>query len=147
MNGHPIHPSASFVGLDSCQCLLAVSPLADFLHPLFANSRAFCPALPRKRFGPFPGHPRSFTPTLLREGQYHLLVAHRAAAVRLLVLLPLVAHDVRCLLATPINPFRGPFGPSSLSPLLRPLLTSAVRSGSIARPSVSIPRPTADLPR
>ena len=31
--------------------------------------------------------------------------------------------------------------------LIRPLLTSAVRSGSITRPSVSTPRQTADLPR
>ena len=31
-DGHPIHASAPFVGLDSCQCLLAVFPLADFLH-------------------------------------------------------------------------------------------------------------------
>ena len=38
---------------------------------------------------------------LLQEGQLEL------------VLLPLVAHELRCLLATPINPLRGPFGPSS----------------------------------
>ena len=53
VDGHPVHASASFVGLDSCQCLLAVFPLADFLHQLFANGRAFCPTLRRKRFGPF----------------------------------------------------------------------------------------------
>jgi len=49
--------------------LLAVFPPADFLHPRFANGRAFRPAFRRKRFGPFPGYPGSFTPTLLPEGQ------------------------------------------------------------------------------
>jgi hypothetical protein len=51
---------------------------------------------------------------------------------------------MRCILAFPINPsvsglpvgacfasMRGPFGPSALACLIRPLLTSAVRSGSI----------------
>jgi hypothetical protein len=47
---------------------------------------------------------------------------------------------LRCLLAFPLNPWRGPFGPSFLAELLCPLLTSAVRSGSIPRPSVSVPR-------
>jgi hypothetical protein len=40
LNGHPVKTSASLVGLDSCQCLLAVFPLADSLHQLFANGRA-----------------------------------------------------------------------------------------------------------
>jgi len=53
LDGHPVHAGAPFVGLDSCQCLLAVFPLADFFHQLFANGRAFCPALRRERFGPF----------------------------------------------------------------------------------------------
>ena len=69
LDGHPVDTSAPFIGLDSCQCLLAVFPLADFFHQLFANGRAFCPALRRKRFGPFIGYPRSFTPTLFHEGQ------------------------------------------------------------------------------
>ena len=64
-----------------------------------------------------------------------------------LVLLPLVAHESRRLLAAPINPLRGPFGPSALACLLRPLLTSAARSGRIASPSVLNPGQTADLPR
>jgi hypothetical protein len=42
-----------------------------------------------------------------------------------LVILPLSAHESRCLLTAPINPLRGPFGPSSVAGLLRPLLTSA----------------------
>ena len=50
----------------------------------------------------FKPHPRSFTPTLVREGQLQL------------VLLPPVAHESRRLLAAPINPLRGPFGPSLL---------------------------------
>ena len=52
LDSHPIHARASFVSLDSCQCLLAVFPLADFLHQLFANGRAFGLALRHKRFGP-----------------------------------------------------------------------------------------------
>ena len=68
-------------------------------------------AFRRKRFGPFPRSLWSFTPLLLGKGQL------------VLVFLPLVAHRVlrptcRSLL----------FGPSSLSRLLRPLLTSAARS-------------------
>src|ERR1035438_5230873 len=83
------------VGLDSFQCPLAVFPLADVLHRRFANGRAFSPALRRKRFGPFLGYPRSFTPILVREGQ------------RELVFLPLVAHELCRLLAAPIKPLRG----------------------------------------
>src|SRR6185312_4738337 len=44
---------------------------------------------------------RGFTPIFLSKGQHEL------------VLLPLVAHESRRLLATPINPLRGPFAPSS----------------------------------
>ena len=57
LDGHPVHASAPFVSLDSCQCLLAVFPLTDFFHQLFANGRAFGPALRRERFGPFLGSP------------------------------------------------------------------------------------------
>src|SRR6185437_15114303 len=135
LNGHPVHTSASFVGLDSCQCLPAVFPLADFFHQLFANGQTFCTALRRERFGPFRGHPRSFTPAFIREGQLQL------------VLLPPIPHELRRLLVISINPLRGPFGPSSLCGLLRPLLTSAVRSGRITPSSVPIPGSTADLPR
>src|SRR6185312_5347957 len=78
---------------------------------------------------------RGFTPIFLSKGQHEL------------VLLPLVAHESRRLLATPINPLRGPFGPSSVTGLLRPLLTSAARSGWIAPSSVRNPGPAADLPR
>jgi hypothetical protein len=53
--------------------------------------------------------------TLVQKGQHELVV------------LPLVAHQSRCLLAAPIHPLRGPFGPASLSRLLRPLLASAAR--------------------
>jgi hypothetical protein len=48
---------------------------------LFANRRAFRPALRRERFGPFGGYPQGFTLTLIREGQLQL------------VLLPLIAHE------------------------------------------------------
>ena len=67
MDGHPVHSRTSFVGLDSCQCLLAVFPLTDFLHQLFANGRAFCPALRPERFGPFRRALRGFTPILVRK--------------------------------------------------------------------------------
>src|SRR5579871_4645170 len=39
----------------------------------------------------------------------------------------------------PSTPLRGPFGPSSVAGLLRPLLTSAARSGWIAPPQSRIP--------
>src|SRR5207249_11157630 len=69
VNGHAVHARTPFVGLDSCQCLLAVLPLADLFHQPFANSRAFCLTLRRERFGPFPGSPWGFTRILHREGQ------------------------------------------------------------------------------
>jgi hypothetical protein len=70
LDGHPIHASAPFVGLDSFQRLLAVFPLADFLHQPFGDGRALGPALPRGRFGPFREALRGFTPVLLQEGQH-----------------------------------------------------------------------------
>src|SRR5437588_3240422 len=70
LDGHPVNTCATFVSLDSGQCLLAVAPLADYFHQLFDTSRAFRLALCRQRFGPFLRHPRSFTPTLLCEGQH-----------------------------------------------------------------------------
>ncbi len=54
LDGHPIHPRASFIGLDSFQCLLAVFPLADFLHQLFGDGRAFDPALSRQTIRSLP---------------------------------------------------------------------------------------------
>jgi hypothetical protein len=44
--------------------------------------------------------------------------------------------ELRCFLAAPINSLRGPCGPSASSRLLRPLLTSSGRSGSIAPSAV-----------
>jgi hypothetical protein len=70
LDGHSIHASASLVGLDSLQCLLAVFPPADFLHQLFGDGRAFDPALSRRRFDPFLKALRGFTPVLLQEGQH-----------------------------------------------------------------------------
>src|ERR1700757_2281226 len=69
VNGPPIHTRTSFVRLDSCQCLLAVLLLTDFLHQPFANGRAFGPALRQFRFGPSLEGRRGCTPTLLRKGQ------------------------------------------------------------------------------
>src|SRR5208283_44665 len=136
LDRHAVHAGTPLVGLDSFQCPLAVFLLADSLHQRFAKGRAFSPALRRKRFGPSTGYPRSFTPTLVREGQHEL------------VFLPLVAHELCRLLAAPINPLRDRSGLHPDAPgLLCPLLTSAARSGSISRPSVPIPGQTADLPR
>ena len=53
VNGHAVPTGTPFVRLDSCHYLLAVLPLADLFHQLFANGRAFRPALRRERFGPF----------------------------------------------------------------------------------------------
>jgi hypothetical protein len=89
--GHPVHVRAPFVGLDSFQCLLAVFSLAELLHQLFGDGRAFDPALPRRRFGPFREALRGFTPIRLQEGQH------------LQVLLPLVVQESRCLLTAPIT--------------------------------------------
>jgi hypothetical protein len=55
--------------------------------------------------------------------------------------------ESRRVLIAPFIPLRGPFGPSLLSQLLRPLLTSATGSETISRLSVSNSRPVADLPR
>ncbi len=55
--------------------------------------------------------------------------------------------ESRRVLIAPFIPFRGPFGPSLLSQLLRPLLTPAPWSGAISRSSVLNPRPVAGLPR
>jgi hypothetical protein len=55
--------------------------------------------------------------------------------------------ESRRVLIAPFIPLRGPFGPSLLMQLLRPLLTSATGSETISRPSVSNSRPVADLPR
>src|SRR4029077_15491589 len=57
-----------------------------------------------------------------------------------------VAGSRRVLIA-PFIPLRGPFGPSLLTQLLRPLQTSATGSETISRLSVSSSRPVADLPR
>jgi hypothetical protein len=55
--------------------------------------------------------------------------------------------ELRRVLIAPFIPFRGPFGPSLLAQLIRPLLTSATGSETISRSSVSNSRPVADLPR
>src|SRR5208283_1224368 len=114
LDRHAVHAGTPLVGLDSFQCPLAVFLLADSLHQRFAKGRAFSPALRRKRFGPSTGYPRSFTPTLVREGQHEL------------VFLPLVAHELCRLLAAPLNPLRDRSGLHPDAPgLLCPLLTSA----------------------
>ena len=55
--------------------------------------------------------------------------------------------ESRRVLIAPFIPLRGPFGPSLLAQLLRPLLTPATGSEAISRLSVSNSRPVADLPR
>ncbi|CAN5434694.1 hypothetical protein BH20ACI3_BH20ACI3_18820 [soil metagenome] len=52
LDGHPVNASATFIALDSGQCLLAVLSPADFFHQLLTTSRAFCLALRRKRLVP-----------------------------------------------------------------------------------------------
>ncbi len=88
LDSHPVHPRTPLVRLDSRQRPLAVFPLADSFHPPSVHRRVFGPAFRRERFGPFPGRSRSFTPTLVHEGQLQL------------DLLPLTAHESRRLLAT-----------------------------------------------
>src|SRR5206468_10047871 len=73
------------------------------------------------RFGPFRFAPGSFTPLGEREGQLFLLF------------LPHFTHEIRYLLTTPIVQA---FAPSP--ELLCPLLTSALRSGRLSVPSVTL---------
>ena len=93
MNGHPIHSRTSLVGLDSSQCFFEIFSLDHLLHQPFGFSRAFRPALRRKRFGPSLDSPRSFTPLRCRKGQF------------VLDFLPLFAHESRCLLALPFKSY------------------------------------------
>jgi len=55
--------------------------------------------------------------------------------------------ELRRVLLAPFLPCRGPFRPSLLAPLLRPLLTPATCSETISRSSVLHPEPVAGLPR
>src|SRR5438093_7430137 len=59
----------------------------------------------------------------------------------------LSAVESRRVLIAPFIPFRGPFGPSLLSQLLRLLLTPPPWLGAFSRSSVLNPRPVAGLPR
>ena len=126
LDGHAVNASASFIGLNSFQCPLTVSPLADFFHQSFDDCRAFSPAFRLERFGPFGWSLRSFTPTFSIEGQLQL------------DFLPLVAHELRCLLTAPINLLAedrsGLRPPKKKGRLLCPLLTSAVRSDESLHP-------------
>src|SRR5207245_2417681 len=59
LHGHAVDSRASFITLDSRQCLLTVFCLADFLHELIGTSRTFRLVLHHRRFGPSPGTLRS----------------------------------------------------------------------------------------
>src|SRR5260370_25423097 len=52
LDGRPVNTSATFVCLDSRQCLLAIPSLADCFHQCFTTTRAFSFALPLQRFEP-----------------------------------------------------------------------------------------------
>ena len=147
LNGHTVQPGAPFIGLDSCQWLLAVFPLADFLHQPFAKGRAFCPALHRERSGPSSEVSRGFTLVLLEKASdswsfCRLSLMSRTAYSPLpmnplttsaAALVCLSGGKVRLGLRPRVRTVRA-FAPSrfrKLSSLLSPLLTSAVRSGEI----------------
>ena len=86
---HPIHSGAPSIRSDSLQCLRQILALTHLLHQISILRRAFGCAHRHRHFGPFPGGPWGFTPVPFREGQTHLDV------------LPLYAHEIRVLLATP----------------------------------------------
>ncbi len=103
---------------------------------LFARARrAVGFPLRRGRFGPFLRGRRSFTPTLLGEGQEHLDFR------------PLTAHEIRAVLAPPFNPLRGPFGPSRLSRSCRTPAVSLLSDECPARRTDAGTTPSADFCR
>ena len=99
-------------------------PPPDFLHQLFANGRAFGYLFRHARFGPFLRLLQGFTLRAVREGQFYL------------VFLPLFAHESVVPTHRSIYPLTGTVQAfDDLRRLLRPLLTSVRRSGSL--PSLS----------
>jgi len=125
VGGHAIDAGRALVATNVCERGLNIGRIAHLLHQMIVKRRVFGRVGRRWRFGPFLGERQSFTRLSVRE------VRDRNG-----FLPPL--HEIDLLLALSFTPFRVPFGPSSgcrllvLSGLLRPLLTSAHRSGRLA---------------
>lgn len=88
-------PGAALVGSDPCQCLLQINSRTYLLHQPFSCRRAFGCACRLGRVEPLLYFSRGFTPALVSEGQL------------LLGFLPLGAHEICGLQATPFNPIAG----------------------------------------
>src|SRR3990172_6079661 len=137
------------------QRLLQVLTLAPLLHQSLGVRRAFGATRRHGWLGPSVDGLRGFTPSVRPEGQHHL------------VFLPLATHEITSPTSPPSRfgpspavpgsayPLAAPFGfavphePHRRHGLLRPLLTSATRSGPLRSPQS---RPhgrghVADLPR
>src|SRR5208283_587143 len=153
-NGHPVHSRTPLVGHDSCQRFFQIITLTYLLHQLFDRRQTFGFAFRHGRFSPSAGSRRDFIPTLRHEGQ------------QALVFLLLAAHESRVVLVFPFTPlrenrsglpgchgldphrlflsFRTSVPRAAPTPVLRPLLTSALRSKSLATLPVWNPRHNAD---
>ena len=131
VDGHPVNTRATLVVLYPLQCCLQIFSLADFLHESKRSSWAFGVTPRPKWLERLPSRLPGFTRILGVE-------------VRLRPnILPSVTSEVHVLLATSlVRAFSGRRGTRPL----RPLLTSAVRSGHLSMASVATRRQTADLP-
>jgi hypothetical protein len=88
------------IGLHSFPRSLQVLSLDDLLHQLVCRCRAFRCSL---------RHSRCSLP--LASGLHPSACFVRRQS---LLVLPILAHESRCLLPFPFNALRGPFGPSPL---------------------------------
>ncbi len=121
-------PGLPLLAFTRRQRLLAVFPLADFFHPLLGMPDFLLCVSP---------HSDSVPPSEA-VGAAPLLSSGKARLYWLFCRLSVL--ELRRVLIAPFIPLRGPFGPSPLAQLIRPLLTSATRSGRSLAPQSRIPR-------
>ena len=156
VDGHPIDAGSSLVGPDSFPRHFEILSLAHLLH----QDRSVLPGFRASRFAMGGSVPSSVGD----RGFHPDPPSGRPDAMLVLGFLPLSAHELRVLLATPNRSGLRPSFPAG-DPLLRlsarvshssvadstcllcPLLTSAPRSGRLAAPSVPSSGHGADLPR
>jgi hypothetical protein len=131
-NGHPVDAWGTLVAHHRTQRRFYVIRVTDRLHQMLGRCRAFVFDRRRGHFDLSHGRARGFTPAGNRQVQREL--GWRS----------LCGHETPELLALSFNPSSGTVRAfSRRSGLLRPLLTSAPRSGSLAAPSV--PKDTAQI--
>src|SRR6266581_831201 len=115
LDGHPVDPRATLVGLHPLQCPLQVFPLTYFLHELIRASWVFGCMPRRERFGHFPSRCSGFTRRRGVEVQVLLgvLLPHAVPEMHVLLTSPLVrAFGPRSRLGLSVSP---PFGFRSAS--------------------------------